>query len=231
MCGRQEQAVTQRSSKLLPICPSLKQAWGAPASKGLNQERMVITELRMPCHISATLSYVAVWEGSVQLSISSPVGGKVFSQYLHTCIWNYETENTAQHLGTKSVRMFPKDLPLHLPAFHVGEHCSGPTQAGAVPAKIWSSPMAVKAQRVFMYLAQAVPSLGDRHQDMQFPPTWVPVSVSGNRVVLCPCNGSVSLYFLPVPSSDWLSPSCGEQKPEAWATFIRGKKGFLFLLK
>lgn len=31
--------------------------------------------------------------------------------------------------------------------------------------------------------------------------------------------------FPPVLSSDWLSPSCGEQKPEVWATFVRGKIG------
>lgn len=51
------EAVTQRRSKLLPKCPSLKAGF-APGSKGLNQHRMVIPELRMPGHISATPSYV-----------------------------------------------------------------------------------------------------------------------------------------------------------------------------
>lgn len=56
------------------------QAGFAPGSKGLNQERMIITELRVPGYISATLSYMAAWEGGMQHSMFPSLGeGKCFT--------------------------------------------------------------------------------------------------------------------------------------------------------
>lgn len=150
--------------------------------------------------------------------------------YLELRDWKH-CLTTAQHLGTKSVWMFPKDLPLHLPASHVGEHCPGPRQvqslhrSGLVP---WQS-----EHREHLCIShRQSQALETDTRTCSFLPHECPVSVSGNRVVLCLCNGSVSLYFLPLPSPDWLSPNCGEQKPEVWPSFARGKKGEdLFLLK
>lgn len=213
----------------------ISQSGFAPGSKGLNQERMVITELRMLCHISATLTCVAAWESSMQLPVfPSLCKGKCFTSIYTPVYGTVRLKTLLDYWPTFGHQKCPNvsyRSASALACLSRGRALLW-AQAGAVPAQVWSSPWQSEPRECLCILHRQSQVLETDTRTCSFLPHEYPVSVSGNREVLCPCNGSVSLYFLPVPVSDWLSPSCGKQKPEVWATFVRGKKGQnLFLLK
>lgn len=168
----------------------------------------------MPGHISATLSYVAAWEGGNAafvfpslwerrwfISIYTPVSGTVGLKTLPGSCPTFGHQKcflqiclcTCLPLTWESTALGPGRLSLY--------------RSGLVP---WQS----EPRECLCILHRQSQVLETGTRTCSFLAHEYPVSVSGNRVVLCPCNGSVSLYFLPVPFSDWLSPSCEEQKPE-----------------